>query len=919
MVAMVATTEAEPLEEEVVSTFVYPAPTECKQFVSSNSGSGCASELISEGGQTSTNRLLSFRGRAGSVGSGEGSHAHGGKDGKDGKGHTVLAPQTGMFADSHKMKERLREQLATKRYDVTDYYHRTGNVQAVAKSLYFEYATLSVIALNALWIAIDVDYNDADTLMDAHPMFIIGENAFCIYFVSELVIRFLAFAQKRHCCGDAWFVFDTMLVVVMVVETWLLPVTMALTGAQLASSAGDASVLRLMRLLRLTRMARMARLLRSMPELLILIRGMVAAFRSVFFTLCLLTSIIYMFGIFFAQITMGLDIKAEYFATVGMSMHTLLVHGVMTDNISIVVHRVGEESWLVLVMFYLFVLLAAFTVMNMLIGVLCEVVSAVAATEKEEITVNYTKAKLEELLHAMNTPVDSNGDMQISKDKFNSILESPEACKALQEVDVDVVGLVDLGDFFFAQKEEEEDEDDSEAEANDSTTLSFAEFMDLVLQLRGCNTATVKDLVNIRKFVHKDNEVTRNHLAYLEERLTNQATRQHQGRTGSNARASVKSFQRSRSMNAFDFRKNSKEADSGRKGSKERLKPTSASAMSDGEKLSRQGSLKLSSPGMVQPLVLPGAVPSTPVYPVAPGTAGNKCVAYGGVSTLEPLPERCQHNVLLKPPPCSATGVDRPNSLSSDSTRASDQQQDAGGCSGGASVLELEAAFELRDDSLPRTLLTQTAWLESVLRAGQRELQLWSETLGREGGQAAFQADGRSRSVSPDRLKEEPSIEDVPLSPVSSKSAKDVAPLAGMMPLLQDDWALVAAVEGKLASSLAVLQSLLAGQDDSIDCCPKTAAATLATAPLGCGVSRHHSDPQEHAVREEDDVSAVVHLQSSVTKGLAALERLQRKTGHRQRRRARERDVNGAANGGTLRAEAQKAVPHGEPPSLTPL
>ena len=45
---------------------------------------------------------------------------------------------------------------------------------------------------------------------------------------------------------------------------------------------------RLVRLLRLTRMARMARLLRAMPELLVLIKGMVVAMRSVFFTLCLL-------------------------------------------------------------------------------------------------------------------------------------------------------------------------------------------------------------------------------------------------------------------------------------------------------------------------------------------------------------------------------------------------------------------------------------------------------------------------------------------------------------------------------------------------------------------------------------------------------------------------------------------------------
>mmetsp|Transcript_99284 Transcript_99284/g.171030 ORF Transcript_99284/g.171030 Transcript_99284/m.171030 type:complete len:138 (+) Transcript_99284:49-462(+) len=50
---------------------------------------------------------------------------------------------------------------------------------------------------------------------------------------------------------------------------------------------------------------------------------------------------------------------------------------------------------------------------------------------------------------------------------------------------VDVVGLVDFADIIF--------ENDIE--------LSFADFMELVLQLRGSNNCTVKDMVDLRKFV----------------------------------------------------------------------------------------------------------------------------------------------------------------------------------------------------------------------------------------------------------------------------------------------------------------------------------------------------------------------------------------------------------------------------------
>merc|ERR1712151_156582 len=81
--------------------------------------------------------------------------------------------------------------------------------------------------------------------------------------------------------------------------------------------------------------------------------------------------------------------------------------------------------------------------------------------------------------------------MLISKAEFCDILRNREATKALHEVGVDVVGLVDFVDFIFGG-------DDSEA---DGTTLTFSDFMDVVLQLRGSNTATVKDVVDLRKFI----------------------------------------------------------------------------------------------------------------------------------------------------------------------------------------------------------------------------------------------------------------------------------------------------------------------------------------------------------------------------------------------------------------------------------
>merc|ERR1719410_1125703 len=99
---------------------------------------------------------------------------------------------------------------------------------------------------------------------------------------------------------------------------------------------GNASILRLARLLRLTRMARMARLLRAMPELLIMVKGMVAALRSVSFTLVLLLMILYVFGITFVQLC-DKSPCASLFPDVLAAIHILLLRGALMDDMSVLI------------------------------------------------------------------------------------------------------------------------------------------------------------------------------------------------------------------------------------------------------------------------------------------------------------------------------------------------------------------------------------------------------------------------------------------------------------------------------------------------------------------------------------------------------------------------------------------------------
>jgi hypothetical protein len=391
--------------------------------------------------------------------------------------------QKAVFADAQEMKQRVKEAIIKPEYNVVNFYKTEGIWQKMARTEFFDNLTLFVIACNSIWIAVDTDVNDAATLLDAHIVFQIGENLFCIFFSAELFIRFMAFDRKRDCLRDGWFVFDSMLVSIMVGETWIVnAIFFIVNGGAGGEGLGNTSVLSLVRLLRLTRMTRMVRLLRVMPELLILIKGIWVAARSVFFTLVLLVIIIYIFAIAFTQLADDTPLADGLFPGIFGSMSTLLLVGALPDQADFVV-ELGDQSMFLAGLGLIFILLSTLTVLNMLIGVLCEVVSVVSAVEKEQMAVNYVKSKLLEIID--KNDVDQDGNRCISKEEFEALLLMPEGARIIEEVGVDVVGLVDFMDDIF----------------KDGPELSFPDVMELVLQLRSQNQATVRDVIELRKLI----------------------------------------------------------------------------------------------------------------------------------------------------------------------------------------------------------------------------------------------------------------------------------------------------------------------------------------------------------------------------------------------------------------------------------
>merc|ERR1719327_1124268 len=167
---------------------------------------------------------------------------------------------------------------------------------------------------------------------------------------------------------------------------------------------------------------------------MIMIKGMMSASQSVAYTLFLQMVITYIFAIALRNLVPpDSNIEEVYFSTVPEAMHNLLVFGTFLDNLSDFILDVKAESPPCLILSWMYIALASLTVMNMLIGVLCEVISAVAEEEKESMMVDKVNEKFADIVKELDT----SGDGTLSWDEFQMILDFPQALKALESVNVD--------------------------------------------------------------------------------------------------------------------------------------------------------------------------------------------------------------------------------------------------------------------------------------------------------------------------------------------------------------------------------------------------------------------------------------------------------------------------------------------------
>ena len=194
-----------------------------------------------------------------------------------------------------------------------------------------------------------------------------------VIFLIEIIVRFIAEPNKKRFFHNGWNVFDTLVVVVS-----LIPIEnsdMALIG-------------------RLVRIFRVLRMVSIIPELRTLLNSLLRALPQLGYVLLLMFIIFYIYAAvgstFFAQI------NPELWGDISISLLTLFRVMTFEDWTDVMYETMGTYplSWI----YYLtFIFLTAFAFLNMVIGIVVNVLEDEHARERAEQEEAEGKATIEDL------------------------------------------------------------------------------------------------------------------------------------------------------------------------------------------------------------------------------------------------------------------------------------------------------------------------------------------------------------------------------------------------------------------------------------------------------------------------------------------------------------------------------------------
>jgi len=188
--------------------------------------------------------------------------------------------------------------------------------------------------------------------------------------------------------------------------------------------------------------------MRAFPQLLMILKGITAAARAVGWTAVLLVIISFTWSILFtneyhqghlsdeelAELDPGDPRRIhEYFGGMDKSMLTLLIMGTILDDVTECsdIIRAQNNYWM-LTAFIFYIVLNSFMMLNMLVGILVEVVGSTAEAESRRAS----KEQAADAILTIFTSMDSDGSGLITKDEFATMKYDSQVMSALRDLGI---------------------------------------------------------------------------------------------------------------------------------------------------------------------------------------------------------------------------------------------------------------------------------------------------------------------------------------------------------------------------------------------------------------------------------------------------------------------------------------------------
>merc|ERR1711865_822923 len=295
-------------------------------------------------------------------------------------------------------------------------------------------------------------------------------------------------------------------------------------------------------------------LMKFVPEMAKLVKGMIKAARSVIFILIFLVLVMYVFAIIFTGTFSDRDVYPltpycsferrsgqnetedcledgdfgelgqDLFATMGDSFMSLFTRGVLGDNLDETVQAIMDQSLLLMWVFFVFLIITFATLLNMLIGVVCEVISDAAAEEEEQESADLLKNTITDAFQE----IDANDDGMVCETEWMRISENEKVRETMEGLGIEPERMEErleqMSLMLFADPEEglvqAPEEEAEDADHEDRSGLTVEQLIERLNDMRPDQDANALDLELMKAQVTKDQKLFKTKLKKVKKGLT---------------------------------------------------------------------------------------------------------------------------------------------------------------------------------------------------------------------------------------------------------------------------------------------------------------------------------------------------------------------------------------------------------------